>query len=61
MRVRNLADGGAVNVPITVSAVSEKPVVALLAFVGPGLAAAEATATVAKARRPAHTLIIGAG
>ena len=44
IRVRNLALGGAVSVPITVSAVSEKPVTP--SFVaGPGLAAADTTET----------------
>jgi hypothetical protein len=44
------------SVPITVSAVSEKPVT-VRAFVA-GLAAAEATETAAKATRPASVLSI---
>jgi hypothetical protein len=62
-RERNLRLGGAVSVPITVSAVSEKPVaspvlVASCKFVGCGLAAAEAAEAAATATRPASVLII---
>jgi len=62
IRDRNLRLGGAVSVPITVSAVSEKPVVAwagVAGFVGePGPAAIETTETAATATRPAIVLII---
>jgi hypothetical protein len=59
MRVRNLRLGGAVSVPITVSAVSEKPVTARVVGAGAGLAAADTTETAATAARPASVLIIG--
>ena len=63
IRVRNRRDGGPTSVPITVSAVSEKPVTVCRALVGleaagPGLAAAEATAIVARATRPTNALFI---
>src|SRR6185503_3091982 len=56
IRVRNLRFGGAVSVPITVSAVAEKPVAACAFVVGPGPAAAETTETAATATRPASSL-----
>ena len=56
IRVRNLRFGGAVSVPITVSAVSEKPVTACAFVAGPGPAAAETTETAATATRPASSL-----
>jgi hypothetical protein len=62
IRDRNLRLGGAVSVPITVSAVSEKPVAAWAGVAGlvgePGLAAVETTETAATATRPAIVLII---
>jgi hypothetical protein len=63
IRAKNLRLGGAVSVPITVSAVSEKPVAAR-AFaegcecVAPGPAVVEPTKAVTAATRPASVLII---
>jgi hypothetical protein len=59
MRVRNRWPGGAVSVPITVSAVSEKPVTECVFVVGAGLAAAETTEIAVKATRPTNVLNIG--
>ena len=47
------------SVPITVSAVSEKPVTVCAFVAGPGLADAETTETAAKVTRPASALSIG--
>src|SRR5262249_36151065 len=63
IRVRNLLLRGATSVPMIVSAVSEKPVAARVAVVGPrdvvfGWVAADVTATVAKATRPTIALSI---
>jgi hypothetical protein len=64
IRARNLGLGGPTSVPITVSAVSEKPVaercrVAGAGLVGPGLAYAVTIETAARTAKPESALSIG--
>jgi hypothetical protein len=66
--VRNLGDGGATRVPITTSAVLEKPVFAALCvsgvspeLAGPGFTHAVTTATAAKVASPARALFMATG
>jgi hypothetical protein len=68
MRERNLGDGGATSVPITVSAVSEKPPFAARCTFrvsaeldAPGSTHAVTTATAAKAASPARALFMETG
>ena len=59
MRVRNFALGGPTSVPITVSAVSEKPVAVRVDVAG--LAVPETRATAATVTRPAIVLSMRPG
>jgi len=64
IRDRNLRLGGAVSVPITVSAVLEKPATARVSIADadvfePGLTHAVTTATATIAANPASALLIG--